>query len=453
MSRRADGKLLVSSTRRFGSAFLTSPRSSPHRSPWTYVIALVVIAACGYFGWRHFYGADSGTAPAAAAASALAPKAIPVTIAQVKKADFPVYLNGLGAVEPYQTVVIRSRVDGQVTKIAFKQGQMVKIGDLLVQIDPRPYQAALDQAVAKKAQDEATLKNAQVDLTRYTGLAKEDSVSAQKLDTQQATVNQLIAQVKGDQAAIDNAQTQVDYTTIRAPIAGKMGFRLVDAGNIVHAADTTGIVSIVQLQPISVVFTAPEEAVPVINKALAANPAVPVTAMSSDGLTTIAQGRLAIVNDAIDPASGTIQMKASFANLDNALWPGLSVSTRLLVDTLKQVTVVPDGAVERGPNGLYAYVVGGDNKVEMRAITVSQQGDGQSVVTKGLTPGENVVTAGQYRLVPGSPVQTSVASAAAPPAPASPTPESRTPTPPASPASPTPEPSTTPAPSAPTKGP
>ena len=430
---------------------MASPRSSSHRSVWTFVIALAVIAVCGYFGWRYFY---SGAASSPAANSAPAPKAIPVTVAQVKKADFPVYLSGLGAVQPYQTVLIRSRVDGQVTKIAFKQGQMVKIGDLLVQIDPRPYQAALDQAVAKKAQDEATLKNAQVDLTRYTGLAKEDSVSAQKLDTQQATVNQLVAQVKGDQAAIDNAQTQVDYTTIRAPIAGKMGFRLVDAGNIVHATDTTGIVSIVQLQPISVVFTAPEEDVPVINKALAANPVVPVTALSSDGLTTIAQGRLAIVNDAIDPASGTIQMKASFANLDNALWPGLSVSTQLLVDTLKQVTVVPDGAVERGPNGLYAYVVGDDNKVEMRPITVGQEGNGQSVVLKGLTPGENVVTAGQYRLVPGSLVQASAAPPPPTPAPSSTPSPSAGPTPsPAPSPSATAEPPVTPAPSAPTKGP
>jgi multidrug efflux system membrane fusion protein len=288
-----------------------------------------------------------------------------------------------------------------------------------VQIDPRPYQAALDQAVAKKAQDEATLKNAQLDLARYAGLAKEDSVSRQKLDTQQATVDELIAQIKGDQASIDNAQTQVDYTTIRAPLSGKTGFRLVDAGNIVHAVDTTGIVTIVQLQPISVVFTAPEEDVPEINKALAAG-VVPVTALSSDGLKTLSQGHLAIVNDAIDPASGTIGMKATFQNTDNALWPGLSVSTRLLVDTLKQVTVVPDGAVERGPNGLYAFVVGGDNKVEMRDITVGQEGDGQSVVLTGLAPGETVVTAGQYRLVQGSLVQSSAAGSAVAPASAAP---------------------------------
>ncbi|MGD0562862.1 MAG: efflux RND transporter periplasmic adaptor subunit [Roseiarcus sp.] len=380
---------------------------------------MAVVALCAYFGWRHFYGGDAGTAGPGAVNSVQAPTPIPVTIAQAKKADFAVYLNGLGAVEPYQTVLIRSRVDGEVVKIAFKQGQMVKQGDVLVQIDPRPYQAALDQAVAKKAQDEATLKNAQLDLARYAGLAKEDSIALMKLNTQQATVDELIAQIKGDQAVIDNAQTQVDYTTIRSPLTGKMGFRLVDAGNIVHAVDTTGIVTIVQLEPIAIVFTAPEEDVPEINKALTAGVA-PVTALSSDGLKTLSQGRLAVVNDAIDPASGAIGMKATFENKDGALWPGLSVATRLLVETLRQVTVVPDGAVERGPDGLYAFVVGSDNKVEVRDITVGEEGDGQSVVLTGLAPGENVVTAGQYRLVQGSLVQPSAASSTAPPATATP---------------------------------
>ena len=380
---------------------------------------MVVVALCGAFGWRHFYGAGAGRADPGAANSAQAPTPIPVTIGQAKTADFPVYLNGLGAVEPYQTVLIRSRVDGAVIKIAFKQGQMVKLGDVLAQIDPRPYQAALDQALAKKTQDEASLRDAQLNLQRYAGLAKQDSVSLQQLDTQQATVDQLTAQIKGDQAIIDNAQTQFDYTTIRAPITGKTGFRQVDAGNIVHAADTTGIVTIVQLQPISVVFTAPEEDVPQINKALAAGVA-PVTALSSDGLTTLSRGHLSVVNAAIDPASGAIGMKATFENADGALWPGLSVSTRLLVDTLKQVIVVPDGAVERGPDGLYAFVIGGDNKVATRAITVGQEGDGQSVVLTGLTAGETVVTAGQYRLVRGSLVQSSAASAATPPASAAP---------------------------------
>ena len=393
---------------------MASPRLLLFGSRWTLVAAVAAVALCGYFGWRHFFGNETGMASPGEANGFQRPAPIPVTIAQAKKADFPVYLNGLGVVEPYQTVLVRSRVDGEVIKIDFKQGQMVKDGDVLVEIDPRPYQAALDQAVAKKAQDEASLKNAQLDLVRYAGLAKEDSVSRQKFDTQQATVDELVAQIKGDQASIDDAQTQVSYTTIRSPLAGKTGFRLVDAGNIVHAADTTGIVTIVQLRPISVVFTAPEEDVPQINMALAAG-AVPVTALTSDGLKTISQGHLAVVNDAIDQASGAIQMKATFENADDALWPGLSVSTRLLVDTLRQVTIVPDGAVERGPNGLYAFVVGSDNKVEIRDIQVGQEGDGHSVVLKGLSPGENVVTAGQYRLVQGSLVQSSAASSAPPP--------------------------------------
>ena len=408
------GKRLILSSRQFWERALATPRLSFFRRRWTLIAAVAAVALCGYFGWRHFFGDETGTAGPGETDGLQKQAAIPVTIAQAKKADFPVYLNGLGVVEPYQTVLVRSRVDGEVIKIAFKQGQMVKEGDVLVEIDPRPYQAALDQAVAKKAQDEASLKNAQLDLARYAGLAKEDSIALMKLNTQQATVDELVAQIKGDQASIDDAQTQVSYTTIRSPLTGKTGFRLVDAGNIVHAADTTGIVTIVQLQPISVVFTAPEEDVPQINIALAAG-AVPVTALSSDGLKTISQGHLAVVNDAIDQASGAIQMKATFENTDDALWPGLSVATRLLVDTLRQVTVVPDGAVERGPNGLYAFVVGLDNKVETRDITVGQEGDGQSVVLKGLSPGENVVTAGQYRLVQGSLVQSSAASSAPPP--------------------------------------
>ena len=301
--------------------------------------------------------------------SAQAPAPIPVTIAQAKKADFPVYLNGLGAVEPYQTVLIRSRVDGaghQDRLQARPNGQARRCSraDRSASLSGGARSGGREEGAGRGDSQERAARPA-----RYAGLAKEDSVAAQKVDTQQATVDELIAQIKGDQASIDNAQTQVDYTTIRAPLTGKTGFRLVDAGNIVHAVDTTGIVTIVQLQPISVVFTAPEEDVPQINKALAAG-VTPVIALSSDGLRTLSQGHLAVVNDAIDPASGAIGMKATFENADGALWPGLSVSTRLLVDTLKQVIVVPDGAVERGPNGLYAFVVGGDNKVETRDITV-----------------------------------------------------------------------------------
>jgi membrane fusion protein, multidrug efflux system len=366
------------------------------------VVIMVAVAFGGYFGWRHFFGAGTPVL-------AQKPVAIPVTVASVQKADFAVYLNGLGTVEPYDTVTVNSRVDGEVTKVAFRQGQMVKEGDILVQIDPRPYQAALDQALSKKAQDEANLKNAQLNLQRYSILAKEDFSSRQQLDTQQSAVDQLDAQIKGDQAAIENAQTQLSYATIRSPLSGKTGFRLVDPGNIVHAASTTGIVTIVKLQPISVVFTAPEEDVPEINTALAAG-TVPVTALSSDGLKTLSQGKLALVNDAVDQASGTIRMKATFENTDNVLWPGLSVSTRLLVDTLKQVIVIPDDAVQHGPKGLYAFVIGDGNKAEMRDIKVGQEGNGQSVVLQGLSPGQKVVVAGQYRLQEGALVQPSEAS-------------------------------------------
>ena len=368
------------------------------------IILAVLIAAllAAYFGLRDFrtIGAASRVAKDAAHDAAT----YPVTVSKVSTADFPVNLNGLGTVQPYDTVTVRSRVDGEVTKVSFRQGQMVKEGDLLVQIDPRPYQAVLDQALARKAQDEANLNNALVNLERYRTLVKRDAVSQQQFDTQQAAVNQLQAQIKGDQAAVDSAQTQVDYTAIRSPMSGRTGFRFVDPGNIVHSSDATGIVTIVKLQPISVVFSAPEDQLPEINEALAAG-TVPVTALSSDGLRTLSHGRLALVNNVVDEASGTIRMKATFANADNALWPGLSVSTQLLVKILKQVTVVPAVAVQRGQKGLYAFVVGEDNKVAIRNIKVSQEGNGQAVITEGLSPGEMVVTVGQFRLQSGTIVQ------------------------------------------------
>lgn len=385
--------------------------TSRRRGPWGVLTLLLMLAACGFVGWRYV---STKAADAAVERSAQSgPPPIPVTFSRVQLADFAVYLNGLGTVQAYNTVTVRSRVDGEITKIAFKEGQIVKQGDLLVQIDPRPFQAALDQAVAKKSQDEASLKNAQLDLKRFTDLARQDFASRQQVDTQQAQVDQFTAQIKGDQAAIDNAKTQLSYTTISAPISGRIGFRLVDQGNIVHASDTNGMLSIVQLQPISVVFTAPEEDVPRINQALAAGP-VPVTALSSDGARSLSQGKLELVDNTVDQASGTIRMKATFENQDNVLWPGLSVSTRLLVETLKQVVVVPNDAIERGPNGLYAFVIDDANKVEMHDIKVSQEGADQSVVAQGLSAGQKIVVAGQYRLQEGSAVAATEAKAPAP---------------------------------------
>jgi membrane fusion protein, multidrug efflux system len=379
-----------------------------------FAVVLTAIVVSSYVAWHYAVAnrqADVRVGTGATPGAGSAP--IPVTIASGQTADFGVYLNGLGTVQPYQTVTVRSRVDGQIIKVDFRQGRMVRQGDVLVEIDPRPYKAALDQALAKKAQDEANLANAKRDLARYISL--KEAVARQQVDTQQAMVDQLTAQVAGDQAAIDDAQTQLDYTTIKAPLSGRAGFRTVDPGNIVHASDQTGIVTIVQLQPISVVFTAPEEEVQRINKALEGED-VPVKALSSDGLRTLAEGRLALVNNEVDQATGTIGMKATFENKDNVLWPGLSVSTRLLVDTLKQVVVIPDDAIQRGPDGLYVFVVGDDNKVNMRPVSVSHSDQGRSVVERGLMVGEKVVVAGQYRLQAGSLVQPSEASSSKTPA-------------------------------------
>jgi multidrug efflux system membrane fusion protein len=360
------------------------------------------LAACGYVGWRYVASgaADGAVAPTSGVRQA-GPAPIPVTFARVQLADFPVYLTGLGTVRAYNTVTVRSRVDGEIIKIAFKEGEIVREGDLLVQLDPRPFEAALDQAVAKKAQDEASLRNAQLDLKRFTDLARQEFASRQQVDTQQASVDQFTAQIKGDQASIDNAKTQLSYATINAPISGRIGFRLVDRGNIVHASDANGMLSIVELQPISVVFTAPEKDVPQIDKALAAG-TVPVTALSSDGLKTLSRGTLALLDNEVDQGSGTIRMKATFENKDNALWPGLSVTTRLLVDTLKQVMVVPADAIEHGPNGLYAFVIDDADKVEVRDIKVGEQSADNAVVLQGLSPGQKVVVSGQYRLQEGS---------------------------------------------------
>jgi membrane fusion protein, multidrug efflux system len=370
-----------------------------NKTSWTrtavWIVGLAVVAGGGYFAWRHF---ATSNAPAKSEAKA-APA--PVTTAKVRKADFPVYLTGLGTAQPYDTVTVNSRVDGEITKIFFRQGQVVNEGDTLAQIDPRPYQAALDQAKAKKVADEANLKNAALNLARYKTLGAKEFASQQQVDTQQASVDQLDAQVKGDEAAIANAQTQVSYTTIKSPLTGKTGFRLVDPGNIVHASATTGIVTIVKLQPISVVFTAPEEEVQRINDALAAG-AIPVEAWSSDGKTLLSSGHLALVNNAVDQASGDIRMKATFENKDNRLWPGLSVSTRLLVQTIKDATVAPADAVQRGPQGLFVYVLGPGNKVKMTDVKVGEESANLSLIESGLKDGDTVVVSGQSRLADGS---------------------------------------------------
>jgi multidrug efflux system membrane fusion protein len=369
-----------------------------------WILLVAALGAAGYFGWQRFHGESrvASNAPQQAARPA-----VPVTIAPVQKADFPVYLTGLGTVQGFNTVLVRTRVDGQIDKIAFKEGQSVKQGDLLAEIDPRPFQAALDQAKAKKQQDEANLANANLDLQRFTKLG--EFATRQQTDTQRSTVAQLTAQIAADDAAIFNAQTQVDYTQVKSPISGVASLRQVDIGNIVNASTMTGIVSIAQIEPIAVIFTAPEDQLPEINAAQAAQP-LKVIAITTDGKKPLAEGTLAVVNNQVDTTSGTIRLKAVFDNKNHALWPGQSVSTRLLVTTLKDATVVPDEAVQHGSQGLYAYVVNQDNKAEMRKLKVSQSIDGRSVVDSGLSPGEQVITAGQYKVQPGALVSTAVAS-------------------------------------------
>ena len=365
---------------------------------WAYVLAALLLMGGVWVGWPRQQNAN--------VAKSAAPPSVPVTVASVTKVDFPVYLTGLGTVQGFNTVTVRTRVDGQINQIAFKEGQFVKAGDLIAQIDPRPFQAALDQANAKKAQDEANLANAQRDLARSTKLG--EFATKQTVDTQTANVEQLKAQITADEAAIFNAQTQLDYASIRAPISGITGIRQVDVGNIVNAATQTGIVTIAQVEPISVIFTAPEEQLPDIASALRRGE-TKVTALTTDGRKVLSQGILSLMNNQVDSTSGTIRLKATFDNKDHALWPGLSVSTRLLVNTIKDATVMPDDAVQHGNDGLYVYVVT-DGKAGLRKIKIGPSTDGKTLVDSGVTAGEQVVTAGQYRVQPGSALTVNVAS-------------------------------------------
>lgn len=339
---------------------------------------------------------------------------VPVLAASAQLADVPVYLDGVGTTRALNTVTVRAQVDGKLISVNFKEGQDVKRGDVLAQIDPATFQAQLDQAVAKKAQDEAQLANARLDLERFIRLAQSNAGSKQQADTARAQVAQLEAQVRSDQAAIDNARAILAYTKIVAPIDGRTGIRQVDEGNIVHPSDSTGIVTITQVQPIAIIFTLPQQQLPQVNKA-AAKGTLAVDAMAADGKGVVDRGTLRVVDNQVDPTTGTVKLKAEFPNPDLQLWPGQFVNVRLLIETLKQVVTVPTAAVQRGPNGTFVYVVKDDSTVGVRTVTVAQQDDTRAVIADGLQANERAVTSGFARISDGAKVTVSTGDATQPP--------------------------------------
>ncbi len=340
---------------------------------------------------------------------------VPILAAPVARADVPVYLDAVGTTRALNTVTVRPQVDGKLIEVAFQEGQDVKKGDVLARIDPTLYKALLDQAVAKKAMDEAQLANAKNDLARYTALAATNAINKQQADTQKALVAQYTAQVQADQAAIENAQATLSYTTITAPLDGRTGIRAVDQGNIVHASDAaSAIVTITQLKPISVLFNLPQQDLDRVNAAFAKGGALAVDALRSDTNEVIERGKLTVIDNQVDSSTGTVKLRAEFPNPELRLWPGQFVNVRLLIDTLQQVVTIPTGAVQRGPNGTFVYVVNADNTAAIRQIKVEKQDETQTVVASGLEPPDRVVTTGFARLTDGAKVTISTGAPAEP---------------------------------------
>lgn len=355
-------------------------------------VTLLILGGLGYLGWTTYK-----TSPQRNVVPDLP---VPVLAATPQQKDVPVYLDGVGQVKALNTVTVRAQVDGKLIAVKFVEGQDVQQGDVLAEIDPAIYKAQLDQATAKKAQDEATLANAKLDLARYQQLALTNAGSKQQADTQKALVDQLDAQVRADQAAIDNAQTTLGYTKVVAPISGRTGLRQVDQGNIVHASDATGIVIITQIKPIAVWFSLPQQQINQVNAAFAKGK-LSVDVFGNDGRTVVQNGMLASIDNQVDPTTGTLKFKAQFANADLQLWPGQFANVRLKVDTLQNAIVVPTSSVQRGPVGTYVYVIGPNNIVSAHPVTVAQQNDMEAVIA-GVTTSDRVVTTGFANLSEGA---------------------------------------------------
>lgn len=391
--------------------------SAPAKSRWWLWIVVLALVGIGIWYYRGSHSTSEADGKAGApgkggpggAFGMMGPA--PVVVAAAQKGDLPVYLIGLGSVNAYNTVTVRSRVDGQIVKVNFTEGQFVHEGDALIEIDPRPYQVLLEQAEGQLAKDQAQLHDVQVDFERYTLLYKEGVIPKQQVDTQEAQVGQFQGAIKADNATIDNAKLQLVYARITAPISGRVGLRLVDQGNIVHATDTTGLLVITQLQPISVVFTLPQDQLQQVLVKLRGGGQLPVQAFDRDDTTKIADGKLATIDNQIDPSTGTYKLKSVFSNENDVLFPNQFVNVHMLVDTKRNVVIVPAAAIQRGPQGTYVYVVSGGDTVKIRSVTVAQTTGNSIGISAGLNAGDIVVIDGQDKLQDGSKVVANMAPA------------------------------------------
>jgi membrane fusion protein, multidrug efflux system len=371
--------------------------SRARRRTVSITITFLILGGLGYIAWTSLQQKQ------AANRAARPDLPVPVLAAAPRIQDVPVYLDGVGAVRALNNVLVRSQVDGKLIAVNFTEGQDVTKGDVLAEIDPVIYKAQYDQAVAKKAQDEAQLANQRLDLTRYQQLSASNAGSRQQYDTQRAVVAQQEALVKADQAAIDNTQAMLGYTKIIAPLSGRAGLRQVDQGNIIHASDVTGLVIITQLQPIAVQFSLPQQQIMKVNAA-SAKGALTVDVFGNDGVTVIDSGTLKGIDNQVDPTTGTLKLKAEFPNANFQLWPGQFVNVRLKVDTLSQAIVVPTSAVQRGPAGTFSYVIGDGDIVTAKPVVVTQQNEADAVIASGLSPSDRVVTTGFANLSDGAKV-------------------------------------------------
>ncbi len=380
------------------------------------VLGLVLLAALavgGYYYWEWRMApsptAAAGATKGGAGGPAGAARATPVVAAAATQGDIDVIVNGLGTVTPLRTVTVRTRVDGELVRVLFQEGQLVKEGEVLAEIDPRAFQVQLQQAQGQLARDRALLENARLDLERYKTLFQQDSIAKQQVDTQASLVRQYEGAVTVDQSQIDNAKLQLAYSKITAPISGRIGLRLVDPGNIVRSGDQNGLVVITQLQPVAVLFTVPQDLLPAVMKRIQSAEQIPVEAWDREQKTRLAEGRLASADNQVDPQTGTVKLKAQFDNADGGLFPNQFVNARMKLDTLRDMVIVPSAAVQRGAQGMFVYVVKADNTVELRPITLGPLDNQRQSIANGLRSDEMVVTDGVDRLRPGAPV--TVASA------------------------------------------